>query len=64
MNIDAASLREPLTNICQRFRVERIYLFGSAADGRFDSERSDLDFLVVFGTRQLLYDRRDEKAIA
>jgi predicted nucleotidyltransferase len=89
--------------------VERLYLFGSGADGRFDKERSDLDFLVtledqppseyaenylglaqaleklfgrsadlvtessirnpyfretVLAARQLLYDRRDEKAVA
>src|SRR6266487_1222187 len=109
MNIDAASSLEHRTKICQRLRVERNYLSGPTADGRFDSERSELDFLVtleeqppcecadnflglaqaleklfgrpadlvtegsirnpyfretVFGTRQLLYDRRDEKAIA
>ena len=109
MNLDAGSLRESLTHICRHFRVERLYLFGSAADGRFISERSDLDFLVtledqppgeyadnylglaqaleklfgrpadlvtersirnryfresVFAARQLLYDRRDEKAVA
>ena len=109
MNLDAASLRESLTGICQQFRVERLYLFGSAADGRLDREQSDLDFLVtleeqppgeyadnylglaqaleklfsrpvdlvtersirnpyfreaVFAARQLLYDRRDEKAVA
>jgi predicted nucleotidyltransferase len=109
MNLLASSSGEPLANVCRRFRVERLYLFGSAADGRFNSERSDVDFLVsleeqppgeyadnylgladaleklfgrpadlitersirnpyfreaVFATRQLLYDRRDEKAVA
>jgi len=109
MNFLAGSSRESLANVCRRFRVERLYLFGSAADGRFNSERSDLDFLVtledqtpgeyadnylglaqaleklfgrpadlvtessirnpyfretVFAARQLLYDRRDEKAAA
>jgi predicted nucleotidyltransferase len=109
MNLDAAPLRGLLADLCQRFRVERLYLFGSAADERFDSKRSDLDFLVtlqdqppgeyadnylglahaleelfgrpvdlvtersirnpyfretVFAARQLLYDRRDEKAVA
>jgi len=109
MNFDAPSLRESITNVCRQFRVERLYLFGSAANGDFDSERSDLDFLVtleeqppgeyadnylglaqalekvfgrpadvvtersirnpyfresVFAVRQLLYDRRDEKAVA
>ncbi len=109
MNLPVASLGEPLNDVCRRFRVERLYLFGSAADGRFNSERSDLDFLVtleeqppgeyadnylglvqaleklfgrpadlvtersirnpyfretVFAARQLLYERRDEKAAA
>lgn len=109
MNLIADSLQESLSNVCRRFRVERLYLFGSAADGRFDSERSDLDFLVsleekppgeyaenylgladaleklfgrrvdlviersirnqyfretVVATRQLVYDHRDEKAVA
>jgi predicted nucleotidyltransferase len=108
MDLLAAPLRESLSKICRRFRVEKLYLFGSAVDQRFSSERSDLDFLVtleeqppgeyadnyldlaqalerfgrradlvtersirnpyfretVFAARQLLYDRRDEKAVA
>lgn len=109
MNLDAASMRESVAKVCRRFSVERLYLFGSAASGNFDAERSDLDFLVnlgeqapgeyadnylglaqaleelfgcsvdlvtehsirnryfrevVFAARQLLYDRRDEKAVA
>ncbi len=98
-----------LRDLCQQFRVERLYLFGSAVSGRFDSGKSDLDFLVIlqeqpaaeyaenyFGLahgleklferhvdlvtessirnryfreavqaqRELLYDRRGEKAVA
>jgi uncharacterized protein len=109
MNLLTDSLRESLNNVCRRFRVERLYLFGSAADARFSSDHSDLDFLVsleeqspaeyadnylelaqaleklfgrsadlvsersirnpyfresVFAARQLLYDRRNEKAAA
>ena len=109
MNAFTAALQEPLRELCQRFHVERLYLFGSAAKGNFQPERSDLDFLVVledqppgeyaesylelanaleqlfgrpvdlvtepsirnpyfresvFSARQLLYDRRDEKAAA
>ena len=33
---------------CRRFHVRRLDLFGSAARGTFDPERSDLDFLVSF----------------
>jgi hypothetical protein len=32
---------------CRRFRVKRLFLFGSAAQGRFDPGTSDLDFLVA-----------------
>jgi predicted nucleotidyltransferase len=109
MNLLSARPNELVVQICRRFRVERLYLFGSAADGRFDSKRSDLDFLValeeqppseyadnylglaqaleglferpvdlvtersirnpyfretVFNARRLVYDRRDEKAVA
>jgi len=35
-----------LTRLCRRFGVKRLYLFGSAAQGNFRPESSDLDFLV------------------
>ncbi len=34
--------------LCRRFNVRRLELFGSAATGRFDPERSDVDLLVEF----------------
>lgn len=37
-----------LAELCRRLGVSRLDLFGSAAAGRFDSARSDLDFLVEF----------------
>ncbi len=39
-----------LTELCRRFGVRRLDLFGSAATGHFDPARSDLDFLVEFET--------------
>jgi hypothetical protein len=42
--------REELAGLCRRFKVRRLEVFGSAAQGRFDPERSDLDFLVEFGS--------------
>jgi predicted nucleotidyltransferase len=41
-------LRQPIADLCRRYRVRRLELFGSAASGRFDFEHSDLDFLVDF----------------
>src|SRR6266550_4148611 len=40
--------REELQALCRRFHVRRLDLFGSAARGGFDLERSDIDFLVEF----------------
>jgi uncharacterized protein len=37
-----------ITELCRRFGVRRLHLFGSAATGSFDPARSDLDFLVEF----------------
>ena len=35
--------------LCRRFHVCRLEVFGSAAEeGRFDGQRSDVDFLVEF----------------
>ena len=40
--------REGLQVLYRRFHVRRLDLFGSAARGDFDPERSDIDFLVEF----------------
>ncbi len=40
--------QDELAELCRRFEVERLDLFGSAAGNDFDADRSDLDFLVRF----------------
>ena len=40
--------RGEVADLCKRFRVRRLDLFGSAARGDFDPASSDLDFLVEF----------------
>ena len=40
--------RDELEELCRRFHVRRLELFGSAASGEFNPESSDLDFLVMF----------------
>ena len=41
--------REALRELCVKYKVRRLEIFGSAVTGEdFDSERSDLDFLVEF----------------
>lgn len=41
-------LEARLRELCRKFRVRRLELFGSATDERFDPDSSDLDFLVEF----------------
>ena len=48
MIADIALHREELGELCRRFHVRRLEIFGSAARGDFDPARSDLDFLVEF----------------
>jgi uncharacterized protein len=40
--------RTELFELCRRYGVQRLDLFGSAARGAFDRASSDIDFLVVF----------------
>jgi hypothetical protein len=41
--------REELHDLCRRFNVERLDVFGSALNEKeFDRQRSDIDFLVEF----------------
>jgi predicted nucleotidyltransferase len=45
-SIDAK--RAALVALCRKFDVYRLELFGSAAAGRFEEGKSNLDFLVTF----------------
>jgi len=41
--------REQIAELCRRYGVKRLELFGSATRGSdFDPERSDIDFLIEF----------------
>lgn len=37
-----------LEQLCRKYHVGRLEVFGSASTGAFDASRSDLDFLVEF----------------
>lgn len=43
-----AENHQAITQLCQRFQVKRLDLFGSAARGDFRADSSDLDFVVSF----------------
>jgi predicted nucleotidyltransferase len=51
MIAEISSHREELRELCRRFHVRRLDLFGSATGDDFDPARSDLDFLVEFDPR-------------
>jgi uncharacterized protein len=42
------SRREAIAQLCRRYGVARLDLFGSAASGQFDVQSSDFDFIVRF----------------
>lgn len=41
--------RDAIAALCEKYGVRRLAVFGSAVTDDFDSERSDVDFLVEFG---------------
>jgi predicted nucleotidyltransferase len=43
--------RDEIVALCRAYGVERLEVFGSAADGRFDAQRSDFDFSVRLSQR-------------
>ena len=43
--------RGDIAALCRLFGVKRLDLFGSAATGNFDPQRSDFDFMVDLGER-------------
>jgi predicted nucleotidyltransferase len=43
-----AQYRDELEELCRRYHVRRLELFGSATSGEFYPNTSDLDFLVLF----------------
>jgi len=46
--------REDIADLCRRYGVIRLEVFGSAARGTdFDADRSDIDFMIDLGERSL-----------
>ena len=53
---------DELTELCRRYDVKRLDVFGSAAVGDFNPDTSDIDFLVEFDETEnipLFQTRRD-----
>ena len=49
---EVESRRAQIGEICARYGVRKLEVFGSAVTGAFDAARSDLDFLVDFHPRR------------
>jgi predicted nucleotidyltransferase len=46
--------RKEIADLCRRYGVIRLEVFGSAARGTdFDTDRSDIDFMIDLGERSL-----------
>ena len=39
---------DEIAELCRRYQVQKLDVFGSAANGEFDPESSDVDFLVTY----------------
>lgn len=48
MSPDINQCRSEVADLCRRFRVQRLELFGSATSDRFNAQSSDIDLLVEF----------------
>ncbi len=48
MNSVLQTHRQQLAEVCRRFGVERLEVFGSASRADFDAQASDVDFIVRF----------------
>lgn len=44
--------RDAVAAVCRKYGITRLELFGSAANGDFDPDRSDFDFLVEYGPEE------------
>jgi predicted nucleotidyltransferase len=59
MNSIVADKIPQLVELCKKYRVERMYLFGSAARDDFDERTSDIDLLITFSTEVKLLELAD-----
>lgn len=50
MHAHVETRRPAIAEVCRRFGVRRLDVFGSATAGGFDPQRSDVDVLVQFGS--------------
>jgi predicted nucleotidyltransferase len=54
MILEINAYMSKLSELCARYGVNRLEVFGSAAHGNFDPRHSDVDFLVDFAEKHPL----------
>ena len=54
MTLEINAYMSKLSELCARYGVNRLEVFGSAARGNFDPKHSDVDFLVDFAEKHPL----------
>lgn len=52
-----AEIKNITSQIVKKYKPQKIILYGSAAHGKFNPEKSDLDFLVIKEDKRDLHDR-------
>lgn len=53
-----ASNRDSIEKLCREYGIKKLDVFGSAATGEFNSETSDIDFIVDLGEYERGVSRR------
>jgi predicted nucleotidyltransferase len=48
-----------LAELCEQYRIAKLYVFGSVVNGKFDKTTSDIDFLAQFKEREPTPDYAD-----
>ncbi len=44
--------KKELFNLCEKYKVEKLYAFGSLVNGNFNEKTSDIDFLYLMQERE------------
>ena len=52
-----AEIKNITSQIVKKYKPQKIILYGSATHGKFNPEKSDLDFLVIKEDKRDLHDR-------
>ena len=52
-----AEIKNITDQIIKKYKPQKIILFGSAARGEFDPQKSDLDFFVIKNDKRNIHDR-------